>query len=102
MKEGSMTLSKNVLNKIEKIVGKENYFPAEADRVCYAADSSLLSQMNRWVPDLVVRVMTTEQVSAILTLANEEKVPVVPRGAGTGQCSGAVAHRAALSWTSPG
>jgi len=96
MAGGRMTLSKNILNKIEKIVGRENYFPAEADRICYAADSSMLSQMNKWVPDLVVRVMTTEQVSAILALANEEKVPVVPRGAGTGQCSGAVAHQGGI------
>ena len=91
-----MTLSKDLLSRIEKIVGPANFFPAETDRICYATDSSLLSQMNNWMPDLVVRVLTSEQVSQVLALANEFLVPVVPRGAGTGQCCGAVAQQGGI------
>jgi FAD/FMN-containing dehydrogenase len=60
-----------VLHEVEKIVGAENFFPSDTDRLCYATDSSLLSQINNWVPDLVIRVMTAEQVSKVLKLANE-------------------------------
>ncbi|MDH7499927.1 MAG: FAD-binding oxidoreductase [candidate division NC10 bacterium] len=85
-----------LLGKVREIVGPENFFPSDADRICYATDSSLLSQIHHWVPDLVIRVTSSEQVSAILKVANEYKVPVVPRGAGTGQCGGAVAHRGGI------
>lgn len=91
-----MTLSKDFLSRIEKVVGPANFFPAETDRICYGTDSSLLSQINTWIPDLVVRVTSSEQVSGVLKLANEHRVPVVPRGAGTGQCCGAVAHRGGI------
>ena len=92
-----LMLSHELLTEMERIVGPENFFPSDTDRLCYATDSSLLSQINNWVPDLVIRVMTTEQVSEILKLANEFKVSVVPRGAGTGQCCGSVAHRGGIT-----
>ncbi len=91
-----MKLSKDLLSRIEKVVGPANFFPAETDRICYATDSSLLSQMNNWMPDLVIRVLTSGQVSQVLALANEFHVPVVPRGAGTGQCCGAVAQQGGI------
>ncbi|MDO5111396.1 MAG: FAD-binding oxidoreductase [Clostridia bacterium] len=36
------------------------------------------------MPDALIRVMTTEEVSAILRYANERRIPVVVRGSGTG------------------
>ena len=43
------------------------------------------------LPDVVVEVVSAEEVSAIMKLANENKIPVIPRGAGTGLAGGAVA-----------
>ena len=45
------------------------------------------------VPWLVARPASTEEVAAILRAANERGFPVVPRGAGTGRCGGAVPER---------
>ncbi|MEW6365678.1 MAG: FAD-linked oxidase C-terminal domain-containing protein [Acidobacteriota bacterium] len=45
----------------------------------------------RFPPSVVVKPRTTEEVSAIMRLANEERVPVTPRGAGTGLSGGALA-----------
>lgn len=42
-------------------------------------------------PDVVAEAMSTEQVSRIMTYASERKIPVTPRGSGTGLCGGAVA-----------
>jgi len=44
----------------------------------------------RAVPEVVVRVNTAAQVSQILKLAQRERVPVTPRGAGYGLSGGAV------------
>lgn len=43
------------------------------------------------LPDAVVEVVSAEEVSAIVKLANEKNVPIIPRGAGTGLAGAAVA-----------
>ncbi len=42
------------------------------------------------MPDLVVKVMSTEEVSKIMKYAYEQKIPVTPRGSGTGLVGAAV------------
>ncbi len=41
-------------------------------------------------PDIVVKAMSTEDVSKVLKYANDHKIPVTPRGAGTGLVGAAV------------
>ncbi len=64
---------------IRDIVGEENFSDALIDLVSYSYDASPESHR----PDGAVWVRTTEEVSAILGLANEHRLPVIPRGAGT-------------------
>ena len=45
----------------------------------------------RSYPDLVARVISAQEVSKILAYANEKKIPVTPRGAGTGLVGASVA-----------
>jgi len=47
-------------------------------------------------PGAVVFPQNTDQVSRVLRLAHEKKVPVVPRGAGTGLSGGAIARKEAI------
>jgi glycolate oxidase len=61
------------------IVGKENYTDSLIDMVSYSYDAS--EHFHR--PSCGVWVGSAEQVSEILKLANREKMPVIPRGAGT-------------------
>ncbi len=44
-----------------------------------------------FVPDVVVEVINTAEVSNIMKYAYQNNIPVTPRGAGTGLCGGAVA-----------
>jgi glycolate oxidase len=44
-------------------------------------------------PELVARPASTAEVAALLRTANDHGFPVVPRGAGTGRCGGAVPER---------
>ena len=69
-----------ICKSIEKIVGKEGYSTRTADLYTYGFDASIYHK----TPDMVVQPRTTEQVSEILKIANAAKIPVVPRGAGTG------------------
>jgi glycolate oxidase len=63
-----------------EIVGEENLTDRLIDMVSYSYDSSEHSHR----PDCAVWATTTEQVSRIVKLADEHRVPVIPRGAGTG------------------
>src|SRR5690606_26359328 len=42
-------------------------------------------------PEVVLKPSTVEEISAIMKLANKEKIPVYPRGGGTGLSGGALA-----------
>lgn len=43
------------------------------------------------VPDVLVKVLSTEEVSSVMKYANDNSIPVVVRGSGTGLVGGAVA-----------
>ena len=42
------------------------------------------------MPEALVRPITAEEIAAIMKLANRERIPVTPRGAGSGLSGGAV------------
>ena len=42
------------------------------------------------MPEAVVEALTTEEIAAVMKLCNENRIPVTPRGAGTGLVGGAV------------
>ena len=65
---------------LEQIVGADNVSDALIDLVSYSYDASGYHHR----PAGAVWVTSTDQVAAVLKLANQEKIPVVPRGAGTG------------------
>lgn len=62
------------------IVGKKNFTDSLIDIVSFSYDAS--EEYSR--PACGVWIETTEQVSEVMKLANREKIPVTPRGAGTG------------------
>ncbi|MFC1533720.1 FAD-binding and (Fe-S)-binding domain-containing protein [Thermodesulfobacteriota bacterium] len=68
-----------IFEEIKEIVGPENIFDEEIECLCYSRDVSV----HQGVPDAVVFPRTTEQVSAIMKLAHQDKVPVTARGSGT-------------------
>ena len=43
------------------------------------------------LPEILIKVMSTEEIAAIMTYANEQTIPVVVRGSGTGLVGAAVA-----------
>ena len=74
------------MQKLIEIVGKENFTDQLEELVPYSYDAS----MNVHRPNAAVWPESTEQVSEIVKFANEHKIPVIPRGAGTSLSGGAV------------
>ncbi|HEC78668.1 MAG TPA: FAD-binding protein [candidate division WOR-3 bacterium] len=81
-----MPLKEDILKELRDIVGDEYCRTDNAELYVYAFDSSI----HRKKPDVVVQPQNTEQVQKVVQLANKHKVPVVPRGAGSGLCGMAV------------
>jgi len=43
-----------------------------------------------YLPQVVIKPRTTEEISKILKICNDQRIPVTPRGAGTGLSGGAL------------
>ncbi len=76
-----------ILEQLKAMVGPDGVLSGDDMGVDYAHDES--SAMPHY-PEVVVRAENTEEVSQILSLANHERIPVTPRGGGTGLCGGAI------------
>ena len=72
---------------LKKIVGNENCLCGDEINEDYAHDE--LGGIEK-MPDCLVRVQTTEEVSAVMKLAYEKTIPVTVRGSGTGLVGAAV------------
>lgn len=80
---------------IEAVVGRDNAFSDPEKTVDYGHDEFSLKEIAH-EPDLVVRPGTTEEVAAVLRIANAQGVPVTPRGGATGLCGGCVPIRGGI------
>ena len=72
---------------LERIVGASEVFAGDAINPDYAHDE--LGGIEK-MPEVLVRVRTTEEVSAIMKLAYDRTIPVTVRGSGTGLVGAAV------------
>jgi len=82
-------VTSGVVTQLKQIVGNRNVIYGDADQLePYAHDETgaLYSAM----PNVVVKPTSTEQVSDVMKLADREKIPVTPRGAGSGLAGGAI------------
>ncbi len=82
-----------IIEQLENIVGQNLVLTAKADLATYPYDGT-----TTWShpPDAVVLPTTTAQISAILKLANENLIPVTPRGSGTNISGGSVPIRGGI------
>jgi len=77
----------DVLAQFEKIVGASNMLVDESQRLAYSHDET---EDYSFLPDVVLKPETPEQISAILKICNQHLIPVTPRGGGTGLSGGAL------------
>ncbi|MFH0813604.1 MAG: FAD-linked oxidase C-terminal domain-containing protein, partial [Pseudomonadota bacterium] len=80
-------LKRKVIRKLTSIVGQENILTDQEDLVTYSYDAV----DKKFFPEAVVFPSSSEEISALLKLANQEQFPVIPRGAGSGFTGGTLA-----------
>ena len=75
-----------LVKELSRLVGKEKVKGTIDWRLSYAYDGTPTGY--KGIPDAVVFPENTEDVSKILSFANENRIPVYPRGAGSGLTGG--------------
>ncbi len=78
---------------LHEISGKENVLLDNENRSRYAHDET---ENLHFLPDVVVKPASAEEISRIMAMCNEARIPVTPRGAGTGLSGGALPHLGGL------
>jgi glycolate oxidase len=77
------------LEAFRQIAGESFVFVDEEVLNNYAHDET---EDLHFLPDVVIKPANAEEISAILKICNQYKIPVTPRGAGTGLSGGALPH----------
>lgn len=79
----------DLLPLFRDISGEANVFVDEEVLHDYASDET---EDLHYLPDVVIKPGSAQEISAILKLCNQHRIPVTPRGAGTGLSGGALPH----------
>lgn len=77
------------LDQFKKITGEKYVFADEESLNNYAHDET---EDLHYLPEVVVKPRTAEEISEIMKICNKSGIPVTPRGAGTGLSGGALPH----------
>jgi glycolate oxidase len=83
-----MPLSRTFLAELERIVGADGLVCSDEGRLVYECD---MHTFYKGAPDAVALPSRTGQVVDVVRLCRRERVPIVPRGSGTGLIGGAMA-----------
>lgn len=78
-----------VIDQLRAILGEKNVITDREKMHPYSHDE-VADASYQHLPEVVVLPEDTQQIAAVLKLANENLIPVVPRGGGTGLAVGAV------------
>ncbi len=82
-----MALSQTIIQSLRSIVGESSVFTSDEDLIPYSFDGTAALKER---PGCVVFAGRSGQISDILKLANQERIPVVTRGSGTGLSGGSL------------
>lgn len=90
-------VSAEMLEELRAVLG-ERFVSTDADKLeTYKTDEEANPKYHHY-PEVVVFPENTEQVAAVVRLANKYVVPVTPRGAGSGLAGGLFRFTAVLYW----
>jgi glycolate oxidase len=83
------TLQAAHLDRFRSIVGADHVYVDKETLDHYAHDET---ENLHFLPEVVIKPRTAQEISAILAICNADLIPVTPRGAGTGLSGGALPH----------
>jgi len=82
-------LTQEIIDELIRIVGERNVLLDPARIEAFSHDETSKEEYGH-MPEVVVTPQSTEAVAAVVKLANQHRIPVTPRGAGSGLSGGAI------------
>jgi glycolate oxidase len=82
-------LTSQMVDALKDMLGEEYVLQDSESLNHYAHDET---ENLHFLPEVVVKPGTTEEISALMRFGNQHQIPVTPRGAGTGLSGGALPH----------
>jgi len=79
-------ITEKLYQQFKEIVGHNFCFSEYEIRWTYAFGGTIFEK--DWIPELVLMPQSTKQISKVLKIANENKIPITPRGSGTSLSAG--------------
>ncbi len=79
-----------VVEELKSIVGEKYVLVDDEEKLKEYSHDEVAEEKYHGLPEVVVKPNRTEEVSAIMKLANREKIPVTPQGAKSGLSGGGV------------
>ena len=76
-----------LLKEFTRLVGANNVFTHEADRLTYSYDAAVLTPV---MPAIILRPTHSEALGKVVRLCHENSIPVTVRGAGTNLSGGTI------------
>lgn len=83
-------ITSKIVDELKSIVGDKFVIYNVPEKLEPYSHDEVADKRYAHMPDVVVKPRTVEEISRIIKLANSAKIPVTPRGAGTGLSGGAV------------
>lgn len=83
------TITPAIIDQFRKIVGYDFVLADDESRANYGHDET---EHLVYPPEIVLRPRTAEEISEVMKICNEHRIPVTPRGAGTGLAGGALPY----------
>lgn len=81
-------VTSEIIEELITILGRDNILTNKGEMEGYSYDEMPLAK--RHAPQVVVKPTDSKAIAKLLAFANEKKLPVTPRGAGTGLSGGCV------------
>ena len=82
-------VTKRIVDELVEICGAKNVTTDVEKMEAYSHDETSEEEYGH-MPDAVITPTTAEQIAQVVKLANRERIPVTPRGAGSGLSGGCI------------
>jgi glycolate oxidase len=89
-------LTESIAEHLREIVGPQYVLYGDPERMQDYAHDEVAGKEYAHMPEAVVKPASAQEIAQIMRLANQERIPVTPRGAGSGLSGGAVPVRGGI------